>query len=120
MPYKNTIEVFDVLVEVSKYMQTITYEELSSEVGKKTGTVPAPVSLNKPLGEIRDELCRKRNIPWLNALAVNKGTKIPGESFLPPGSTLNQDEEVLWWRGMVLQVHAYPWETLGKASLLFP
>jgi len=85
--YKNTIEAFEVLVEVSKYMQTITYEDLAIEVGKKTGTVPAAVSLAKPLGEIRDDLCRQTHIPWLNALAVNKGRKFRVTASCPRART---------------------------------
>jgi len=115
MAPKNTREAFEVLVEVSKYMQTISYEELAIEIGKKTkNTPPANLSLNYPLGHIRDELCRRHGIPWLNALAVGKHSHVPGESFLPEGSKLEPKESLLWWRGMVLQVHAYPWETVPQ------
>jgi len=115
---KNTREAWIVLAEVSKYMQTIEYKELADEIAKITHEPPpAAVSLGVPLGYIRDSICRERNIPWLNALAVSKETGLPGDSFLPHGSKLKPEEEFLWWRGMVLQVHAYPWEVLSLDEL---
>jgi hypothetical protein len=105
---KGSKEAFAVLVRCAKFMTTITYEDLGGEIG-----LPA-IGTNKPLGFIRDKVCRPRGLPWLNALAVGKGSWVPGESFIPVGMTLTTDPEaeLLWWRGMVLQVHAYPWSSL--------
>lgn len=112
---KNSKEAFEALKRCAAYMYTITYEDLAKEIGRLRGdSGPAPVSLNLPLGFIRDQVCRPRGLPWLNALAVSKATMTPGESFIPPGAgtTKNTTDEFLWWRGMVLQVYAYPWDTL--------
>lgn len=114
----NSEAAFEVLKECAKYMRTISYEDLGSEIGRKHGDAgPAPVSLRFPLGFIRDEICRRKGLPWLNALAVGKSSSVPGESFIPPGAggpeVNDPAAELLWWRGMVLQVYAYPWETLA-------
>jgi hypothetical protein len=113
---KNSKESYGILKRCAAYMYTISYEDLAKEIGELRGDKgPAPVSLNQPLGFIRDKVCRPRGLPWLNALAVGKTSMIPGESFIPPGAvgtTTNPMDEFLWWRGMVLQVYAYPWDTL--------
>jgi hypothetical protein len=106
---KGTEETFKVLQEFAKYMSTITYEGLGERVG-----LPA-IGTNKPLGFIRDRICRPDGLPWLNALAVSKANRVPGESFIPESAqsaTKDPNNELLWWRGMVLQVYAYPWHTL--------
>ncbi len=115
----NTREAWIVLAEVSKYMQTISYIDLAVEISKlrPDKVQPAAVSLAVPLGYIRDSICIEHRLPWLNALAVNKQTRVPGDSFLPEGSKLPPEQEFLWWRGMVLQVHAYPWETQSVDKL---
>ncbi len=105
MPGK-TKEVFDYLKRCAVQMRTVSYGEIAEAVG-----LPA-VGMGKPLGYIRDEICRARGLPWLNALAVNSDTWRPGESFLPPGVAVGRDEERLW-RGMVLQVFAYDWDVVG-------
>jgi len=107
---KGSKEAFEVLKRCAKFMYTITYEDLGKEIG-----LPA-IGTNKPLGFIRDHVCRPQGLPWLNALAVGKGTWVPGESFIPEGAggeTKDPANEFLWWRGMVLQVYAYPWNTLN-------
>ncbi len=112
---KGSKETFEFIKERAKYMRTVSYEELGAAVG-----LP-PIGTNRPLGFIRDAICRPRGLPWLNALAVGKGTHVPGESFLPEGvSEEGTKNELLWWRGMVLQVYAYPWETLNVGGVQFP
>ena len=86
-------------------MRTITYQEIAGEVGLATQGV------GPPLTYIRDEVCRKRGVPWIAAIAVSKPTRWPATGFLPAGVTLGQDQES-FWRGMVLQVFAYNWASV--------
>ncbi len=92
-------------------MRVEPYGEIADAIGQGEGRTIAAVSLNKPLGFIRDKICRPRGLPWLNALAVSGKTWIPGDSFLPEGVAFGEDERVLW-KGAVLAVLAYPWETV--------
>jgi hypothetical protein len=108
---KNSRAVFEYLKFLAKRMRVESYGEIALAIGKEEGHEIAPVSLNYPLGFIRDEICRKRGLPWLNALAVNATTWLPGESFLPSGVAFGDDELVLW-RGAVLAVFGYPWESV--------
>lgn len=104
-----TREVFEYLKRCASEMRTVTYGELGDAVG-----LPA-IGTAKPLGYIRDHVCRAQGLPWLNALAVNDKTRRPGDSFLPEGVTIGEDEEHLW-RGMVLQVFAYDWRGVSFAD----
>lgn len=105
---KNTRAVFDHLKMLSARMRVESYGEIADAIGKAEGRDIAPISLSRPLGFIRDQICRPRSLPWLNALAVNAGTWLPGDSFLPEGVAFGDDDRVLW-RGAVLAVFAYPW-----------
>jgi hypothetical protein len=108
---KNTPAVFDHLVILAGEMRTATYSQVACAIGEDEGREIAPVSLGWPLGFIRDRVCRDRGLPWLNALVVNAGTRLPGDSFLPSEIEFGDDAHVLW-RGAVLMVFAYPWETV--------
>lgn len=70
------------------------------------------MSLSYPLGFIRDKICIARGLPWLNAIVVNGTTWYPGHSFLPEGTTIDDKDALVLWRGVVLSVFAYPWETV--------
>ena len=108
---KNTQAVFERLTRLAMQMRVETYGEIATAIGDAEGREIAPVSLSKPLGFIRDKICRPQGLPWLNALAVNSGTWLPGESFLPKGVAFGDDDRVLW-RGAVMTVFAYPWHTV--------
>jgi hypothetical protein len=99
MPAK-TREVFEYLKKCASQVRTASY----GEIGKATDV--APVGIGKQLGYIRDEVCRAKGLPWLNAIAVNADTWRPGDSLLPAGVAVGRDEERMW-RGMVLQVFVY-------------
>jgi hypothetical protein len=101
-----TRKVFDYLKGCARQMRTVYYGEIANAVGL------APIAIGKPLGYIRDRICRRRGLPWLNAIAVNQTSWRPGDSFLPPNVSMGQDEERLW-RGMVLQVFAYDWDSVS-------
>ena len=108
---KNSRAVFEHLKVLAKRMRVETYGEIAEAIGERENRRIAPVSLSHPLGFIRDRICRERGLPWINALAVNAGSYLPGDSFLPEGIAFGADEQVLW-RGAVLSVFAYPWETV--------
>ena len=108
---KNTRAVFEYLRLLAKRMRVETYGEIAAAIGMKEGREIAPVSLSYPLGFIRDEICRPRGLPWLNVIAVRGDSWQPGDSFLPPGVAFGDDEHILW-RGAVLAVFAYPWESV--------
>ncbi len=98
-------EIFYYLKGCAEEMRTVNYGEIAEAV------MLAPIAIGTPLGYIRDHICRRRGLPWLNALAVNKDTWRPGDSFLPTGVAMGRDEEVMW-RGLVLQVFAFDWSTV--------
>ena len=108
---KNSRAVFEHLKVLAERMRVESYGEIAEAIGEKEDREIAPVSLNYPLGFIRDKICRPRGLPWLNTLAVNATTWLPGESFLPPGVAFGDDELVLW-RGAVLAVFGYPWNSV--------
>lgn len=96
-------EVFEFLKKCARHMRTVTYQEVGDTVG-----LPA-IGVNKPLGYIRDSICRERGLPWLNAIVVNGTSRRPGDAFLPEGVATGRDEERLW-RGMVLHVFGFDWD----------
>lgn len=104
-PPAKTLEVFQILKKCAQDMRTITYGEIAEEVGI------APTGIGFQLGYIRDELCIPRGLPWLNVIGVKKANRRPGDAFLPEGVSLEVDEELIW-RGIVLQVFAYEWQSV--------
>ena len=101
-----TREVFEYLKDCASKMRIVTYGEIADEVGL------AKPEVGKPLRFIRDEVCRSRGLPWLNAIAVNFKTGRPGRGFLPTDFAITRADEEALWRGMVLQVFAYNWTTV--------
>jgi hypothetical protein len=102
-----TEAVFEYVKKCAVEMRTVTYKEVAEQVGL------VAVGMAFPLGYIRDHVCRPRGLPWLNVIVVSGGpTKRPGEKFLPPKFEFADSEE-LFWRGMVLQVFAYPWKDVS-------
>jgi len=76
-------------------MRVESYGEIAAAIGEEEDREIAPLSLNYPLGFIRDQICRTRGLPWLHALAVNAETWLPGESFPSPDVAFGDDERVL-------------------------
>jgi hypothetical protein len=99
-----TEEVFEYLKECARRMRTVNYGEIAKALDMGKGH-----AVRHALRYIRDHVCRVRGLPWLNAIAVNKKTWRPGDSFLPAGVAVGNDKERLW-RGMVLQVFVYDWD----------
>jgi len=108
---KNTQAVFEHLKMLARLMRTAPYGEIAAAIGLKEDREIAPISLRFPLAFVRDTICRPGGLPWLNALAVSAATGLPGESFLPAGVAFGDDDRVLW-RGAVLAVFGYPWESV--------
>ncbi|MDR0854481.1 MAG: hypothetical protein LBN34_08950 [Clostridiales Family XIII bacterium] len=109
---KNTREVWEYLKnEAVKKMRVVTYSEVAEYVGDKVGHEIAPISIAQPLGFIRDEICKKHNLPLINVLVVNKNTSFPGESFLPNEIEADCYFRKRIWRLTVVEVFLYPWET---------
>ena len=96
-------EVFEYLKRCASQMRTVTYGEIAEQVDL------AKPGVGRPLGYIRDGICRNRGLPWLNAIAVNAHTDRPGDGFIPGDTSLSQIDQELFWRGMVLQVFAFDW-----------
>lgn len=65
------------LVYYARLEKTITYGELGIRIGIHHRIV------RFLLAYIRDEICRRRGLPLLNVIVVNKSTRLPGKSFLP-------------------------------------
>src|SRR5688500_12443670 len=101
-PPAKTGQVFDHLKKHADRMRTVTCGQLA--LAKECGL--APTGIGYQLGYVRDEIYRKRGLPWLSAIAVNTDTRRPGGSFLPEGVTLG-DDGYRPWRGMVLQGVAF-------------
>ena len=105
-PPAKTGEVLDFLKSCADDMRTVTY----GEVAEKTG-LAAP-GLTHQLAYIRDEICRRRGLPWLSAIVVNTQTRRPGHAFLPGDISFGDDGDRLW-RGMVVHVFAYDWSQVA-------
>lgn len=105
MPPAKTREAFEYLKKCARQMRTVSHDELASATGL------APIGIGHQLGYIRDDICRKRQLPWLSAIAVNVDTWQPGHSFLPDDVDFG-DEGARLWRGMVLHVFAFDWDAV--------
>lgn len=102
------------LMECASQMRTVTYEDVV-EALKEEGfdEVGVAAGMGAPLGVIR-ERCRELNLPQLNVLVVNKGTRRPADDYLPGAAKkLGEAEREPFWRGMVMQVFCYPWENVA-------
>ncbi len=74
------------LVYYAHLEKTITYGELGKRIGIHHRSV-------RFLGYIRDEICRRRGLPLLSVIVVNKSTGLPGKSFLSEDLSHLTDEE---------------------------
>lgn len=105
---RNSQAVFQHLKILAKRMRTESYGEIAKAIGMAESREIAPIAMRYPLGFIRDNICRPRGLPWLNALAVKGETWLPGESFLP--EEIAPTEPYGLWKSMVFAVFAYPWD----------
>lgn len=75
------------LVYHAQLREIVTYGKIAKYLNKHHRVVP------HLLGVIRDEICIKRGLPLLNAIVINQSTQMPGESFLPEGTSHLSKEE---------------------------
>ncbi|MFH2104147.1 MAG: hypothetical protein ABIJ39_12415 [Chloroflexota bacterium] len=75
------------LVQAAKTSKTPTYGELAAKIGVHHRV------LSHVLGYIRDEIIIPRELPLINAIVVNGDTGLPGESWLPQGTSHLSAEE---------------------------
>lgn len=108
---KNSEALWDHLIDLASKMRVETYGEVAAAIGAREGRTIAPVSLARPLGFIRDEICLTEGYPLINALVVNAESWRPGDCFLPAGVSFGRVKDVLW-RASVAAVFAYPWESV--------
>jgi len=75
------------IIYTAKSRDLITYGDLAKLVGVHHRVIA------HILGYIRDEICRKKGLPLINAIVVNGISRLPGESFLPEGTGHLSKEE---------------------------
>ncbi|MGM0494970.1 MAG: hypothetical protein ACQER1_18700 [Armatimonadota bacterium] len=81
-------EALPILVNCAQKRKVITYSRLGAQIGV------IPVNIGRILGYIRGVICRKgERAPMINALVVNKNTRLPGKDFLPDGTEHLSDGE---------------------------
>ena len=98
------------LVECAKTRSIITYGELAARIGVHHRVV------RWPLGYIRDEICIPRDLPLITSLVINGDTQLPGDSWLPEGtSSLSPEEYEYEYKTYRDKVFAYDgWDALLK------
>lgn len=99
---KSTQAVFDCVKVAAREMCTMACAKIAEAIGGTETRAPAPVSLTKALGYVRDHIRRKRASTGLVAQAVN-GAAGPEEAAA-------DDDEAVISRASVLSSIAYPWE----------
>jgi hypothetical protein len=104
------------LVQAARTRNMLTYGELS----KKAGVPLRPI--NNALGYIRDEVCIPRNLPLITAIVIKIDTKMPGDSWLPEGTShLSPEEYRLEFEKFRDNVFSYQgWEELLEELGLQP
>jgi hypothetical protein len=104
------------LVDAAQKRETLTYGGLGQRIRRHHRT------LSYPLGYIRDEICRRRDLPWISAIVVNGNTGLPGDDFLPEGTAnLTPAEYREKFEGLRDSVFRYSnWGVLLKELRLTP
>lgn len=105
------------LVLAVKTLKTITYGELESKTGMHRHTI-----IPRALGYIRDEIVIPRHLPYITAIVIKKDTKLPGDKWLPEGTShLSPDENKQKFEEFRDQVFAFTgWYDLLKELGLSP
>ncbi len=96
------------LVEAARTRKIHTYGEMAAKIDVHHRV------LNNVLGFIRDEICIPNKLPFINAIVINADTRLPGDSWLPEGTShLSADEYKHEFEKFRDEVFAYPdWEVL--------
>jgi hypothetical protein len=69
------------IVQAAETRKTPTYGELAEKIGVHHRVI------NHVLGYIRDDICIPRGLPLINSIVVNNVTKLPGDNWLPQGTS---------------------------------
>ncbi|HLO14498.1 MAG TPA: hypothetical protein VK206_06705 [Anaerolineales bacterium] len=75
------------LIYAAQKGMTPTYQEVANKIGIHHRV------MNHALGYIRDEIVLPRGLPMINAIVINSDTRLPGESWLPQGTSHLSPEE---------------------------
>lgn len=98
-------KIFPYLVQAAKANKTITYKELAEKIGVHHR------AMGIALGYVRDEVCIPKGLPLISCIVVNGGTGLPGESWLPQGtSSLNPEAyeaEFIKYRDQVMNFQSW-------------
>jgi hypothetical protein len=103
-------KILPYLVQVAKTKKTITYKELAANIGAHHR------AMGNALAYVRDDICIPKGLPLITCIVVNGNTGLPGESWLPQGTSNLSDEEYkqefIRYRDQVMVYHG--WDALLK------
>jgi hypothetical protein len=104
------------LVQAAKTLKTPTYRELADKIGVHHRV------MSRILGYIRDDICIQRGLPLISCIVVSQTTGLPGDDWLPQGTTTLSDEEYKSeFERFRDQVFAYKgWDSLLKELDMTP
>lgn len=104
------------LVQAAKTRKTPTYGELADKIGIHHRV------MSKVLAYIRDDICIPRGLPLITCIVVNQGTGLPGDNWLPQGTShLTSEEYRQEFERFRDQVFAYKgWDSLLKELDMTP
>jgi hypothetical protein len=104
------------MVQAAKTLKTPTYRELADKIGVHHRV------MNRILGYIRDDICIQRGLPLISCIVVSQANGLPGNDWLPQGTTNLSDEEYTSeFEKFRDQVFAYEgWDSLLKELDMTP
>jgi len=104
------------LVHAAKTLKTPTYRELADKIGIHHRV------MSKVLGYIRDDICIPRGLPLITCIVINQGTGLPGDEWLPQGTShLTSEEYRQEFERFRDKVFAYKgWDSLLKELDMTP
>lgn len=104
------------LVQAAKTLKTPTYRELADKIGVHHRV------MNRILAYIRDDICIQRGLPLITCIVVSQATGLPGDEWLPQGTShLTSEEYRQEFERFRDQVFAYKgWDSLLKELDMTP
>lgn len=96
------IKMLPHLIETAKEGKRTSYQEIAEAIGSESRL------FSRPLAFIRDDICRRHNLPPLTAIVENKGSDRPLNSFDPDKlSSLSKAEYEAHKQEMLERVYGY-------------
>ena len=95
------IRAFAELKKVAQKGTTITYGELADTIDTHHRVLPRALGLLW-------RWCEKKGYPHINALVVNKITKVPGEGYQPENRPTTMEELNALWK----EIHKFDWRRI--------